>query len=101
MAITFIKEKKKQQYLIFVLIGIIGLISVYFVFLKKPGVSPILLVPLPEPQKIEINFEVLEDPIFEEFQAPEEIPPLKDTEELGRENPFEPYGKEEGEISEE
>lgn len=101
MAITFIKEKKKQQYLIFVLIGLTGLIAVYFVFLKRPRVSPILLVPLPEPRKIEINFEVLEDPIFEEFQVPEEIPPLKETEELGRENPFDPYGKEEEEISEE
>lgn len=101
MAITFIKEKKKQQYLIFVLIGVIGLILVYFVLSKAPRISPIFLAPLPEPRKIEINFEVLEDPIFEEFQAPEEIPPLKDTEELGRENPFEPYGKEEREISEE
>lgn len=43
----------------------------------------------PEPERlpvIKINFEILQNPLLQEFQLFEEIPPLE--EEIGRGNPF-------------
>lgn len=90
MAITFLQQKRKQQYLTLVFIGAILLILVvvWKGFLSKPETLP----PLPEPVKlpeVKINFEVLQSPFLEELQPFEEIPPFEET--AGRENPFIPY----------
>jgi len=70
MAIKFIKERKKQKYLIVGLgaVLLVTAIVLWFGYFKKekPGVSyPVGVVPIRE---IEINFEVLENPLLIEFQ---------------------------------
>lgn len=91
MAITFPKERKKQQYLIFVFIGVVLLVG-WLIFYKKPRVSLIPPPLAPEPEIIEIDFGVLQNPILQELEVPEEIPaPEEEGVEVGRENPFEPY----------
>jgi hypothetical protein len=98
MAITFLKEKKKQKHLIYIFVGIIFaiLIIIWLGFFKKPQ-PPITKVPTEVSktgEKIEINFKILENkilenPIFKELKDFEKTPPLEG--EAGRENPFLPY----------
>jgi len=87
MAIT-IFERKKQRYLVPLLISVVIAIIFFawYYFLAKPK-PPITGVPLP--REIKIKFEVLEIPILKEFQSFEEISPFEG--EIGRENPFIPY----------
>jgi len=88
MAITFPQIKKRQIYLILLLVvvifGIIFLVWNYF--LAKPQLS--VYVPVPPPE-IKINFEILKNPILEQFELFEIISPFEET--IGRENPFTPY----------
>jgi len=88
MALTFIEPKKRQKYLIFILIVVIFAIAflAWNYFLVKPKIPP----PQPvQPAEIKINFEILKNPILDELQLFEEISPFE--EEIGRENPFTPY----------
>lgn len=90
MAITFLKRRQKQKYLIlaFVLIILLILIIVWRGALLKskqvlaPTVSPL-------PQKVEINYEVLKNSVLKDLQPFEDIKPLE--EEIGRDNPFLSY----------
>jgi len=87
MAILVLKEEK-QKYLIFLFIGLVFLtfLVIWFgIFKRRPVV---LVIPPPQPKKIEINFPVLESQTLKEFEIFEEISWL---EEKGRENPFLPY----------
>lgn len=87
MALTFIEPKKRQKYLIFILIvvilGIVFLVWNYF--LVKPSLPP---QPV-QPPEIKINFEILKNPVLDELQLFEGISPFE--EEIGRDNPFIPY----------
>jgi len=91
MAIIFIEKGKKQKYLILVFVIVI-LITV-FVFWKgffakeKPPEVGIISIPT---KKIEINFEILKNPLLEELQPIEKIIPETGVE-TGRDNPFLPY----------
>lgn len=96
MAITFTQEKKKQQYLIFVLIGIIFIILIVLRFgvFRETEVPPESFLPSPEYQEIEMNFGLFQKTDFKELRPPEEIPAFGETEEegeIGRKNPFVPY----------
>jgi len=89
MAITFIEKAKRQRYLIFVFSLVILITAFilwrgYFTKAKSPE-KPILK----PSKKIEIDFEVLKNPILEEFQPIEKIEEIKEG--IGRENPFSPY----------
>jgi flagellar basal body-associated protein FliL len=88
MALTFIEPKRQRQYLILLLVVIVLVVSflVWNYFLAKPA-SPVSK-PTP-PAEIKINFEILKNPILEELQPFEEIPPFEEG--IGRENPFTPY----------
>jgi len=88
MAITFIEPKRKQQYLILLLIMIIlgVLFLIWNYFLAKP---PSATLKPTLPSEIKINFEILKNPILEELQLFEKISPLEEG--IGRENPFVPY----------
>ena len=88
MAITFIEPKRKQQYLILLLIVIVLGVSflVWNYFLAKPALP--VSKPTP-PAEIKINFEILKNPILEKLQPFEKIPPFEEG--IGRENPFTPY----------
>jgi hypothetical protein len=81
--------KKRQIYLVLLLILIISAILFLFwnYFFIKP--APPVVQPLPPPE-IKINFEILKSPLLEELELIyQQIPPI--TVELGRENPFIPY----------
>ena len=75
MAIKFIKERKKQKYLIvgFGAVLLVTAVVLWFGYFKKekPDVlPPIGVVPVRE---IKINFKVLENPLLIEFQPFEKI----------------------------
>jgi hypothetical protein len=93
MAITLLAQRKRQKYLIPLLIVIIlsiGLV-LWKGFITKeelPTIPEIPEIVIPT-KKIEIDFRVLENPLLEELQPFEEISPLE--QEPGREHPFFPY----------
>ena len=90
MAITFLQAKKRQRYLIFILVFMIFAILIIVLqgFLRKS--QPSAVAPTsPEPKKIIINWPVLQAPQLEELQVFETIAPLEG--EAGRKNPFIPY----------
>jgi hypothetical protein len=94
MAITFFKEKKKQKYLIYILIAITVAIFliIWLGILKKPQTAPEQIVPSGVSenwQKIEINFQILENPLFQNLKDFEKIPNFDG--QVGRENPFIPF----------
>jgi len=88
MAITFVEKAKRQRYLIFVF-SLVILITAFILwrgyFAEKPPEKPILK----PSRKIEIDFEVLKNPILEKFQPVEKIEEIKEG--IGRETPFLPY----------
>jgi len=92
MAVTFQIQKKKQKYLVYLLIIIIlvAIFTLWFSFFKKPQGIPQATPPKTWP-KIEINFEILKNPLFENFKEFEKIPSFEGT--VGRQNPFVPYSK--------
>lgn len=89
MAVKFIREKKKQKYLILVLSIVVLVTSVILwqgFFKKEKPVSP---TPGLSFREIRINFDMLESPLLKELQPFEGIPSF--VEERGRENPFLSY----------
>lgn len=89
MAVDFIQERKKQRYLIIVLIFVIflGLMVAWRSFLLKTPVSPAGPRLIISGKKIEVDMSILTDSRLEELQPFEPILPLP-SEEFGRENPF-------------
>ena len=88
--VTPFQEKKKQRYKIFILIAaILGLFFVawYKFFPKQPSA----LRALPQkPERININFDVLKNPILTKLFPFDPVPNFK-PEDAGRNNPFQPY----------
>ena len=107
MAITFVKQRKKQKNLVFILIGLLlaTILIVWFGFFRRETGTPLMeKVSYPVAEEIKINFEVLRSPFLKSLQQFYEIRPLKETasqkpepgeEEIpqkpGRENPFLSY----------
>lgn len=90
MAISFVKQKKRQQYLILVFLAILA-VTFFVVFkgvLKKgEGVSPVFQVALPG--EVKINFDFLKGEPLKDLKKFEEISPFEGLK--GREDPFLPY----------
>lgn len=107
MAITFVKQRKKQKNLVFILIGLLlaTILIVWFGFFRREtGAPQVAQVSYPIAEEIKINFEVLRSPFLKSLQQFYEIRSLKETasispeageEEIpqkpGRENPFLSY----------
>jgi len=91
MAILFLEKTKKQKYLLIVSLVVI-LITTFVIwrafFIKEKPPEKVISKPKRE---IKIDFETLKNPILEEFQPIEKIPPLSPTTTIGRETPFLPY----------
>ncbi len=88
MAITIIQEKKRQRYLLFVLIGALGAGLLFFgvqSLQKRLAIAPPTSVLSPS-REIEINYQVFENKIFEELLIPKPVIPIPLS--VGRENPF-------------
>jgi len=97
MAITFVQKRKTQKYLVLVFGAMVLIIAFIFLsryFLEEEAfISPPVISKHLPPAKI--NFQVLEDPVFQKLSKPfPELPPLPLVGEIGRENPFLPYQKE-------
>ena len=91
MPIEFLEQVKRQRLLLLVFLIILAAISlvIWRGFFIKEGL-PIEEVSKPAiTKKIEINFQILQNPLLEEFQPFEEITPFE--EKTGRENPFMSY----------
>lgn len=90
MAIAFIKEKRKQKYLLLVcgVSVLVMIIIIYGGFFRKEKIAT-PVEPLFIKKTIFINFDVLRNPTLKEFYPFEEISPFEG--EKGRENPFLPY----------
>jgi len=94
MAINFNQQEKKKKYspLFVVMIAVLVLGMAFLVWvLIKPGeqASPAASVVVSSKwKKFEINFDVLESPIFVGLNSFEKIPPFEGA--VGRENPFKP-----------
>lgn len=95
MAITFLEQRKKQQKLLPVLVGILMLILfiVWWGFLREETISPVFEGSVPAvQQKVGIDFDFLRNLNPEDFYTFEKVPPLE--EEVGKENPFIPFNLE-------
>jgi hypothetical protein len=82
---------KRQQMLVIVFFGVVLITALIWYFGEK---KPKIFLPVETPEisskKIEINFQVLENPLLKELEFYEKIEKIK-PEEVGRENPFLPY----------
>lgn len=90
MAVDFVKTKKRQRYLLVILVlAIIAILLVIWQgFFQKPAVIVVPLSPQKTPE-IEINLGLLQDPEVEALKLFESISPFSG--EIGRENPFISY----------
>ena len=99
MAITFLEKRKTQRryIIIFGLILLVTALVVWRSFLFKE--KPISLEEVTKPLKrVEIDFKILENPIFKTLQPFEGVAPFRGIvvegeiiEKIGRKNPFIPY----------
>lgn len=92
MSADFLRERKKQRRLLFIFGGLIlAILSVFLFNLVKKSQPAGEAVPaaVAKPEKIEINFHVLKNPILKELQPYIEPSPFSG--EPGRDNPFSPY----------
>jgi hypothetical protein len=89
--VTVYQKIKRQQILIIVfLVVVLITVSIWYLGGKKTQfVPPVQPVETPF-KKVEINFQVLENPLLKELEFYEKIGPIK-PEEVGRENPFLPW----------
>lgn len=87
--ISLFKERKKQRYLLFILVAIILLVLLFAVynFLMKPSV-PTNLEANKTPE-IKVNFDFLKNQNLKDLSTFEKVPEFH--EQVGRENPFIPY----------
>jgi hypothetical protein len=92
MAITFLEKRKRSKNLIIVFVALL-LITLFVIWWGFFREETLLLLPeeefVPTFRKPAINFQLLEDPIFEEFEPFEKLPLFEG--EIGRENPFIPF----------
>jgi len=80
-------DKKRQRYFLIILFIALFIGGIWFLWPKfKPNLPTVLE---PKREKLEINLQVLDNPILNELQPFEEIPPFE--EEVGRQTPFVPY----------
>jgi hypothetical protein len=97
MAIVFLQKEKKQRNLILVFSAVI-LITVVVLWLglsKKETSSTVDIASLLPKREVNINFDVLENPVLQSLQPFPEIEPFEESTTtqniIGRENPFLPY----------
>lgn len=94
MAIVFIEQQKRQQYLLFafIFIVLVTLIVIWRGFLVQPPPkeAEVSVPAKPVLPEIKIDFNLFEDPFFENVQEFPTILPFEATGDfqLGRENPF-------------
>jgi len=90
MAITFIKERKRQKFLTLIALGAVAVafIIFWFGYFKKEKPLPPSTTPIAAYREIQIDLNVLGSPLLKQFQPFEKILPYEDG--MGRDNPFLP-----------
>jgi len=92
MAITFIQQKKKQRYFLIVFLVVLGIVlvivGVRFIQKEIPLESLVVTPEFTQGRDIDINFETLKHPIFQELGDPTASIPFPEG--VGREIPFLP-----------
>lgn len=97
MAINFVKKKKKQKYLVIALaVAVPIIIFIFWYGFLREEKSPIDRTAIQQESypRISINFQVLENPIFDELESFPELPKFSEIssdDKLGRDEPFLPY----------
>lgn len=92
MAVDFVEKKKKQKYLILIILGILvvtGLV-LWFGYFREPAEISLEQEVFITKKNIKIRYETLEDPLLDILTPFQTTPPYEG--ELGRENPFIPPG---------
>jgi hypothetical protein len=88
MAVNFIEKKKKQQYLLYIAVGIlvVTFVILWFGYLNKPVQAPSSEEVIINKKNIVINYSILENPIIKALIPFVETPLYQG--QLGRDNPF-------------
>jgi len=89
MAITFLDERKRQTYLIFILPIIVVAIFLILMFNYFSNAELTPQTSLVKPSKVQIDWEILKDSRLQNLLNFEEISAI--TEKIGRDNPFSSY----------
>ena len=95
MALTFLQRKKMQQGLVLALVVVLFITAavLWLGFFNKGGGGAGAQEPETganqKLQQVEINFDILKNPLLEEFDAPPE--PVLAPEFVGRSSPFLPF----------
>lgn len=93
MAILFSKEKKKNLYLLIAIGALLVGLIIFWIFYLNRAKAPIIEEigeGVSREQRIEINFQALENELFKQLQ-PFEFIAGTSTARFGRDNPFAPY----------
>lgn len=88
MAVDFIQKKKKQQYMLFIALGVLAVtfIILWFGYFNKPASAPEPEEIVISKKSIDINYSILENPILKALIPFIETPFYEG--ELGKDNPF-------------
>jgi len=93
MALSFARERKRQNYMIAVFVVALLIIGVviYQNFFRKQGIVVVPIIAEPAVRKAEIDFNALENPILSELQMFNVIMLAPEVESsVGKPNPFLP-----------
>jgi hypothetical protein len=88
MAVNFKEKKKKQQYMLFIALGVVAvtLAILWFGYFRKPIVAPTPEEIIIDKKNIVIDYSILENPILDILVPFQETPLYEGV--LGKENPF-------------
>lgn len=88
MAVNFTEKKRKQQYMLYVALGIIAvtLVILWFGYFRKPIEAPSPEDIIINKKNIVIDYSVLENPLLEVLVPFQETPLYEGI--LGKDNPF-------------
>jgi len=86
MAVDFVEKKKKQKYLLFIVLGLLAITAVilWFGYFNQEPEQPeeVYIVK----KNVKINYEILDNPILKELVSFQKTPDYDGV--LGKSNPF-------------
>jgi len=88
MAVNFVEKKRKQQYLLFAVLGVLAVafVILWFGYFNKPVQAPPPEEIVISKKTIVINYDILENPVLKALVPFVETPLYEG--DLGKENPF-------------
>lgn len=89
MVITFQQQVKKQRNFIILLVVLVLIIASVLWWGFKPKEEPLEILISKRLKKIEIDFDIFQNPLLKQLNLIEKTPSFEGT--IGRENPFIPF----------